>query len=180
MDLTAQKLRYDTHQNTIDNAGYVQTFKPVIDYLIQHYSQELRGQISVLDWGSGPTPVLAELLKRVGFQPEIYDPVYCSQKPTHTFDVIVSTEVVEHFCEVRKEWNEVLKYLKPGGVFVGLTQFQPSDEELKKWWYLRDPTHFSFYSEKTFRWLALQRGLQLAICKSPLFVFQVRSSVVDY
>jgi SAM-dependent methyltransferase len=174
VSLADQKHRYDQHKNSLDNEGYVESlmllWDPVKDMLVKK-------NLSVgLDYGSGPTPVLAEIMKKDGFDIDIYDPIYAPEISSQSYDFITSTEVIEHFEEPKKEFAQISKLLKPGGIFAGLTQFHSGPEKFKDWWYQRDPTHVGFYSEKTFQSLAPIFSMQVVSLKKPLFVFEKKVS----
>ncbi len=55
--------RYRMHRNTLSNEGYVGMFLEKIA-LVQKYCPDVT---SVVDYGCGPAPILAELLKRKDF-----------------------------------------------------------------------------------------------------------------
>jgi hypothetical protein len=170
-----QKLRYDLHQNHIDNPGYVEFFEQLMKPL-QPYLEAGR---SALDWGSGPgeEPVLALLLRRENLQVDLYDPIYQPQFKQSLYDVITSTEALEHFQNPGDSLNDILSHLKSGGVFAGLTQFHQGPEKLRNWWYVKDPTHVVFYSETTFRWIAQKWNLEILELKSPVFIFRKKEEV---
>ncbi len=166
-----QKTRYDQHRNDIENPGYVQFFEQLLGPLRQH----LRPNISALDWGSGPgeAPVLAQLLAREALKVDLFDPIYQPNlSSSSVYDLITSTEVLEHFQTPRASLREILFHLKPQGVFAGLTQFHQGPEKFGTWWYVKDPTHVVFYSEKTFQWIADFFSLEILTLQNPVFIFR--------
>jgi hypothetical protein len=132
----------------------------------------LKPDMKALDWGSGPGPVLAKMLRQEGLPTEIYDPVYHPQKPSTQFELITSTEVLEHFQEPAKTLREILSHLQSRGIFAGLTQFHPGPKKFADWWYAKDPTHVVFYSAETFRWWTELNDLKVLHLQSPVFIFQ--------
>jgi SAM-dependent methyltransferase len=130
----------------------------------------------ILDYGSGPSPVLAELLRRQSYQVEIYDPIYAANKfPEASFDLLCATEVVEHFYQPLQEFPKMLRLLKPNGYLALMTRFSPSYDEFKSWFYKDDSTHTSFYSLKTFEYLAAEFGMEIVNYREPdLIVLQKR------
>ncbi len=168
LDWGEQKQRYDQHENNIDNPGYAEFFEQLLKPLRFYLKPAQRA----LDWGAGPGPVLAELLRREGLSVEIYDPVYQPRKPAGNFDLITSTEVLEHFQQPAESLREILSSLRSQGIFAGLTQFHQGPEKFANWWYAKDPTHVVFYSEETFRWWAEQVDLKILHLQSPVFIFQ--------
>ena len=171
LDAQAEKARYDLHRNSIEDQGYVTMLETFIKATIQPY-QVTR----ILDYGSGPNPVLAELLRRQSYQVEIYDPIYAANKfPEASFDLLCATEVVEHFYQPLQEFPKMLRLLKPNGYLALMTRFSPSYDEFKSWFYKDDSTHTSFYSLKTFEYLAAEFGMEIVNYREPdLIVLQKR------
>jgi len=69
----AEKMRYQEHNNSIENEGYVNMFRQFLDKAVLPFVQP---EADVLDFGAGPGPVLAELMGREGFSTTIYDPFF--------------------------------------------------------------------------------------------------------
>ncbi|MBQ50758.1 MAG: methyltransferase, partial [Leeuwenhoekiella sp.] len=65
----AEKKRYDKHENSLDNKGYLQFLEPLRNVIIKNESATQTG----LDYGCGPNPVLSKLLKKEGFTVKQYD-----------------------------------------------------------------------------------------------------------
>jgi hypothetical protein len=170
LDWAAQKERYDLHDNSIESPGYIDFFEQLLKPLRPHLS----GLQRALDWGSGPgeKPVFAELLRREGLAVELYDPIYHPVAPSSEYDLITSTEVIEHFHEPRVAFGEIFSHLRAGGVFAGLTQFHQGPEKFSSWWYVKDVTHVVFYSEKTLQWIAREWNLEVLSLGNPVFIFR--------
>lgn len=111
----------------------------------------------VLDYGCGPEPVLAGLLKKKGYAVDTYDLFFHPSESFQfkTYNLITLTEVLEHLPNPL-EVLEALKWkLAPQGFIALMTLFHPNDsEKFSKWWYRRDATHVSFYTVKTIQRLA--------------------------
>lgn len=149
--------QYELHENSIENEGYVNMFNKFIEEGISPY---VKAHKRTLDFGSGPGPVLAKLLKKKGYESEIYDPYYSPNLPKGTFDLVTSTEVFEHFSNPLKEIELIVSLMKKNAYLSVMTNYHPkNDEKFKKWWYHRDPTHISFYTEKTFEYVAFKYNL---------------------
>lgn len=127
---------------------------------------------SILDYGSGPAPVLVQLLNSEGFNAFGYDPFFGDQVVPGVvvtaslaglgpFDAVVSTEVVEHFRTPRMEWGKMISLIRPGGILVVVTSLVLPEMDLSSWYYANDPTHVAFYSESTFRYIGNHWGLSL-------------------
>jgi len=145
---------YLLHENSLEDEGYVNMFKKFIEASIIPYKRNIE---NALDFGCGPEPVLATLLKREGFEVDIYDPYFFPRKvyENKKYDLITSTEVFEHLRDPLETMKLLKTYLNDNGILAIMTLFHPKDEEkFKKWWYRREATHISFYTPRTFRVLA--------------------------
>ncbi len=143
---TKEKLRYDQHQNTSDNTKYTEIFKRFIETAIAPYPVT-----RVLDYGCGPNPVLATMLKEHGYNSDIYDPYYFPTEPqAESYDLITSTEVFEHLRNPLETLNHILKLLKSNAYLTIMTKFLCPIDQFSSWRYKDDTTHISFYSPKTF------------------------------
>lgn len=154
----AERARYLRHQNRIDDAGYVETVEGVLGMLAKHARPAGR----VLDFGSGPTPVLVELLRRRGYDAVGYDPHFGGGDwPDGVFDAIVSVETFEHLREPAVELSRIRDALAEGAPLVVKTLFHGGIDTLADWYYVRDTTHVAFYSGATFSWIAKAFDLRL-------------------
>jgi len=160
----AQELKkYNEHHNSLENEGYVAMFERFIDYTLSHLEHPVK---RVLDFGSGPAPVLAELLKRRGFDVTVYDKHFSPHPPGvgTLFDLITSTEVIEHIARPMETLAWLKTHLEPGGTLALMTQFHDNSEtSYRNWWYRRDPTHLCFFTPKTFEVAAARLGLEVAV-----------------
>ncbi len=158
LDLDGQRSRYLSHNNTIEDAGYLAQFARPME-LLRRYSPEAR---RVLDYGSGPSPVFVELLRRAGYEAVGYDSLFSPDADlSQRFDAIVSIETFEHFSDPRSEIGKIGGLLKPGGCLVVMTHLHRGLESIADWWYARDVTHVSFYSGETFDWICGAFGFTL-------------------
>lgn len=144
---------YMRHENSFEDEGYVNMFKEFIDKF-KPYTSNIQ---SALEFGCGPGPVLAELLKREGFKVDIYDPYFAPEKvyKNKKYDIITSTEVFEHLKDPIETMELLKDHLNSNGILAIMTLFHHNNEDhFKRWWYRRDLTHISFYTPKTFKYLA--------------------------
>lgn len=163
---------YDLHENSLECEGYVNMFRKFLDESVMPFRRNGCG----LDFGSGPTPVLMQLINRdyefdmenydLHFQP---DKVYENKK----YNLVVSTEVVEHLLDPMESFELIYSILDEGGVFAFMTMIHNNDDEsFKDWWYRRDKTHISFYSEKTLKYIADKIGFDFVYSdKKRVFTF---------
>lgn len=158
--------RYQFHQNdpeknkgNADN-GYIQFLNTFLSPLLTF----IKTKKTLLDFGSGPFPMLAQLIKatRPDLQIETWDPFFTPEKKlSGHFDVITCTEVVEHFHGPAKEFGTLLNLLSKDGILGIKTEFKRVDIDYKTWWYKNDPTHVVFYTEKTFEYIAKKHNLNI-------------------
>jgi len=116
----------------------------------------------VLDYGSGPTPVLAGILAQEGFEVTAYDPYFAPSAPLdRPFDAIVSVETFEHFRQPGREMDRLAAMLVPGGLLLAMTELRLPDCDFRTWHYAGDETHITFYSDETFRFISAAWALRL-------------------
>lgn len=160
VDLEKEKAQYGNHHNSLENEGYVKMFEDFMDLFWDRLTCK---EIHALDFGSGPTPVLAKLLERRGATVDCYDKFYQPETifEMQTYDLITSTEVFEHLENPLETLKMLTNHLKPNGIIAIMTLFHPNNTELfLKWWYPRDPTHISFFTCKTLDILGEKCGLK--------------------
>lgn len=150
---TDEKARYDLHQNSLNDKGYVAMFERFISNVIAPYTPP---GASALDYGSGPVPVLQYMLQDMGYTTDVYDRYYAPD-PTYEgkmYDLITTTETIEHVQDAAALWSLFAKHLHAGGVLSVMTLFHPGPNEFVHWWYRRDATHIRFYHSDTFQWIS--------------------------
>lgn len=152
--LTAEqeKAEYDRHENHPDDPGYRRFLSRLADPLLQRLPPASSG----LDFGCGPGPALALMLREQGHQVALHD-LYYHPNPAaleQQWDFITATEVVEHLADPRAVLEQLWRCLTPGGWLGLMTKRVTSPEAFSTWHYKSDPTHISFFSEQSFRWLA--------------------------
>ncbi|AIO18645.1 hypothetical protein KQ51_00765 [Candidatus Izimaplasma bacterium HR1] len=145
--------RYATHKNDDEgNIGYMNMFNNLIDLHVR----PLKKVKNILDFGSGPYPMLKKILDRDGYNVAIYDPFFSKDLAyqNNMYDLITTTEAIEHFVNPIKEIEHLLSLLNDQGYLVIMTNFRTMDVEgFTTWWYRRDPTHISFFNDNTFNYL---------------------------
>lgn len=146
------RAEYDRHQNAVDDPGYRAFFQPLVDRLSPRLPVGAEG----LDYGCGPGPALAALLRERGFAVTLYDPLYAPDTEVlrRRYDFITCTEVIEHLPRPAETLRQLRERLRPGGWLGLMTRFQTEDARFAHWHYRRDPTHVVFYRERTLQQLA--------------------------
>ena len=159
--LEKQKERYLQHENSPENSGYIEMFERFITTCVDPFIS--RGK-RILDYGCGPEPVLAGLLKKWAYVVDTYDLFFNPDEAfkTKKYNLIILTEVLEHLENPLDLLQSLSEKLEPQGVISFMTLFHPNDpEKFSKWWYRRDITHVSFYTLQTLKEIAkvLDMGL---------------------
>ena len=160
LTLSEEQTRYLQHHNDDDNVSYVAYLKAFLETSIR----PLSGVKTILDFGSGPNPVLRKLLEQNGYVVTDYDPFFHDDKTYQTkrYDLIVMTEVLEHIHQPMNAMKHLRELLHQNGRILIMTQFRNMDETaFLKWWYRRDTTHVGFYNTKTFQTIASKLELRV-------------------
>ncbi len=165
-----EKARYDQHQNSPEDEGYRKFLSQILAPLFSKIDPGCQG----LDYGSGPSPVLAQMLREKGFPSDFYDPFYNDKRELLKiqYDFVTCTEVVEHFRNPRADWEELISLVKKRGWLAVMTQTTPRKMDFDQWYYQRDETHVGFYSDKTFRWIAGAYHLSIEQYGPSIVLFQ--------
>lgn len=153
---------YNKHHNSIEDPKYVAYFYKFLNEAVFEYTSEGK---TGFDFGSGPSPVLAELLSRNhGYVMDIYDKFYSPLKTykNKKYDLVTSTEVVEHLDNPILYFKLFKELLNEDGTLSVMTLFHQCDEEhFWNWNYIRDKSHISFYTPKTMEKIAQRIGLNM-------------------
>ncbi len=147
---------YRHHRNAVDDPGY----RAFLGRLATPLMAKLAAGSSGLDFGCGPGPALAAMLREAGHPMRLYDPIFATDPAplSQRYDFVTCTEVVEHFHDARAHFATLFGLVRPGGWLGIITCFQSDDARFAQWHYRRDPTHVIFYREASLRWLAEQAG----------------------
>lgn len=152
-----EKKRYLEHNNDITNQGYIDFLNRIINTALPHLNRKM----NMLDYGSGPNPVLSQLLEKQGFLCDDYDPFFCKVPLTKQYDSIFYVETMEHFFEPQKEIERLSSLLSSGGFLFVMTLLWTDIERFARWFYRRDLTHVCFYHARTFDYIANQYDFDL-------------------
>lgn len=164
-----ERARYDLHQNNPDDPDYVAFLRRLADPMIERLPAGARG----LDFGCGPSPVLAGILTDAGFPCEPYDPFFFpAQEPlTRQYAFVACSEVLEHLYDPAATLALFSRLLSRGGTLGVMTRLIPKNESFGDWWYRRDPTHVCFYADSTMRWIATRHGWSLELARQDVALF---------
>lgn len=151
-----ERERYGLHWNEPDDPGYRRFLNILAQPLLTMLEPGARG----LDYGCGPEPVLAAMLRGAGHPMAVFDPFFFNDSGPleKTYDFVSCTEAVEHFYRPHEEFQTFDRLLKPGGLLAVMTNFRKDTVDFSTWYYRRDPTHVVFYRERTMHYLARRFG----------------------
>lgn len=152
LPLQAERDYYLTHRNASEDPGYRAWLSRITVPLLER----LRPPASGLDFGCGPAPALAAMLREAGLEVALYDPQFAPDASVFTreWDFITATEVLEHLHDPAMELERLWGLLRPGGWLAVMTRRVPGLAQFERWHYRRDPTHIGFFAEQSFAWLA--------------------------
>lgn len=147
-----EKAEYDLHQNDCDDPGYRQFLSKLLTPLLNYLPENSQG----LDFGCGPGPALAAMLREKGFTVTCYDKFYQPDISAlaKRYHFITATEVLEHLAEPKKVLDQLWGILEPGGLLAVMTKRVNDQQAFQQWHYKQDPTHIIFFADKTMQWLA--------------------------
>jgi len=164
-------VRYTRHRNRADDDGYRRFLSRLSDHVVARLGAGAQG----LDFGCGPSAVLADMLTEAGYPTVGYDPVFepHGELLSRLYDFAVCSEVVEHFHHPASAFTLLGELVASGGLLGVMTRFHRPDIPFETWWYRRDPTHVCFYSEMTMQWVAAHHDWTLEIPEADIALFRV-------
>ena len=117
----SERKHYLKHENYFEHKGYQKFLSKLYLPLKQKLSKNDVG----LDYGCGHGPVLAQMLKLDGLKVDLYDPFFYPNKEIFNkkYNFITCTEVVEHFFDPYKQFNNLDKLLKKNAWLAIMTTF---------------------------------------------------------
>ena len=164
-----EKKHYLKHNNVINDTSY--------RIFLSNLIEPLKDKISIndmgLDYGCGYAPALADILKKDGFNVELYDPFFFKNENIfcRKFNFITCSEVVEHFFKPYEEFNKIDSLLATNSWLAIMTSFMTEDYLFENWHYRRDPTHVVFYKKITFKIIANQRDWKINFPSKNIVLF---------
>lgn len=156
LDREAERAEYLKHENDEHDPGYRAFLSRLAGPLIERLPAGARG----LDFGCGPGPALAAMLREQGFNVSLFDSFFVPDTAplASDFDFITATEVVEHLHHPGEVLARLWRLLRPGGCLGLMTKLVLDRDAFARWHYKNDPTHVCFFSRETFEWWGEQRG----------------------
>lgn len=170
---TREFREYELHENNTDDPGYRRFLSKAATPLLQHLVSPSQG----LDFGCGPSPVLAQMLEDKGHSVAVYDPFFFPDNKvlTGAYDFITCTEAIEHFHLPHRELVLLDKLLKPGGWLCIMTKRVLDKARFTNWHYKNDLTHVSFFSDETFRYIGEKYNYTVHLVASDVVLMHKQS-----
>lgn len=155
--------RYHFHKNDPNDLEYQNFVRP----LFLEICKLAHAGDTGLDFGSGKGSALAKLLEDANFEITRYDPAFFQNPDAlkKKYNFVYTCEVVEHLFEPGAVFKALKSLLIPNGFLAVMTHLYNDQINFKDWYYRKDPTHVSFYSRKSFEWIASELNF-----KAPTFV----------
>jgi SAM-dependent methyltransferase len=154
---TESKARYLLHNNYKEDDRYIGFLSELANPCINLIP---RGSICI-DYGCGHTKVMEHIFKEKGFTMDSYDPLFYPDIKRKSYDLVTCNEVIEHFYDPMCDFTRIYDLLNKGGILgLGVSLFNPGTG-LESWYYMKDPTHVSFYSFKTFAYIVQKFKLEI-------------------
>jgi hypothetical protein len=172
-----EKKRYLNHHNTIDNIGYVKFLEEIAAVV----SDNVKIPSRIIDFGSGQSAVLTQILRRNGYGCVPYDPNFDLKldESGPIYDSIILCEVIEHLRDINSDLAFIKGLLKKTGSILVRTKLYPENKEsFTKWWYNKDLTHINFFNLATLNFIAGKMDRTLCSSGFPdIFLFSGQSNV---
>lgn len=178
----AERAEYELHENGPHQAGYRRFLEPVTQLALEWLAIHELENPQILDFGCGPGPALSVVLGERGWPVTNYDPIFqpCPLIP-HTFNLVLCTEVVEHFHFPHQSWSKLISLLAPDGMLIVMTEWadkHQSKANFHLWPYIRERSHVALYHSNTFKWVAHHYHMSLSYHAPRVVCFQ-KSSKMD-
>ncbi|HWR11477.1 MAG TPA: class I SAM-dependent methyltransferase [Rectinemataceae bacterium] len=169
---STEKERYLLHRNDASNTGYLGFLRFFMEKALMPYKKP---GCHVLDFGSGPAPVLAEELEARGYRCDLYDPFFAKTRRwrNRVYDAILLHEVAEHIRDPGSTFSMLAAHVNENGIIAIRTRFLPkSIEDFASWWYRMDLTHVSFFTQRSLIDFFEARGFRtLLVIEPDIIVF---------
>ncbi len=162
--------RYNLHDNDPADPDYRRFLSRLWDVIRPELGE---GSIG-LDYGCGPGPALAAMIRESGFDVELYDLYFFPDEAAlrRSYDFVTCTETVEHLRQPMAVFSLLDSLLKSPGTLGIMTGIVEDTSRFGDWYYQRDPTHIAFYSRSTFEWIGERMGWSASFPAKSVVVFR--------
>ncbi len=163
-----EKKRYQLHNNSPDNPGYVEWINRFLDFI---FKSPLPGGRLILDFGSGPEPVMAGMMENLGYRVFTEDPFFSPEKPGGCFQLITSLEVFEHLQNPYETLVHLASRLTENGRLCISTEFIPDDMGRFEYWrYRSDETHIGLFTADGLIKAGEKAGFEMEDCDGTRYI----------
>jgi SAM-dependent methyltransferase len=171
LEAAAERAVYAQHRNDPRDPRYRQFLGRLAQPLLQRLGPP---PLNGLDFGCGPGPTLSLMLAEAGYPTAVYDPYFAPDTAVleRRYDFVTCSEAIEHFHTPAREWAQLVALLRPGGWLGIMTKLATDAAAFDRWHYKNDPTHVSFFSRDTFRYLAERDRLSLSLVGDDVMLLQ--------
>lgn len=165
-----EKAEYDLHENNPSDPGYRKFLSRLSEPLLRKLPPNQKG----LDFGCGPGPALAMMMKMKGYSMDLYDLYYYPDDTVfeNKYDFITATEVFEHLKRPGQVFGQLINMLHNGGILGIMTKLVIDQKAFRRWHYIQDPTHICYFSRETFEYLSEKYSLQIDYADRDVVFFQ--------
>ncbi len=169
-----EKTRYDAHENSSEDEGYMTYLQNVYACLRPFLDPAWQG----LDFGCGRSKVFYNIAAKENILIDSYDLFYHPLQNiwNKKYDFIILSEVIEHLRDPQDVLKRLRSILKMDGLLFVKTKLLPTSKiEFDNWFYKRDKTHIQFFNISSFEKLSDLFDLQLVQILGPdLFLFRAK------
>jgi len=169
LSVSAEKERYEQHNNNVDDEGYRKFVSPLVNAVLSKYNCSSIG----LDFGAGTGPVTTKILSEKNYSIKLYDPFFRNDSAVleSSYDFIICCEVMEHFKYPSKEFSLLNNLLNTGGTLFCMTNLLNEKIDFDKWYYKNDKTHVFFYSADAIKYISKNYGFLSFLIDGGLIIF---------
>ena len=161
-----ERKEYLLHDNHPEQKGYRRFLSPVTNLALKWLQSQSNDDIRIVDFGAGSGRAIAAILAESGWQVNNYDPIFgpFELPDKGSVDLLICTEVVEHFHQPMNDWSYMVELLSTRGVALVMTEWSNNHNngsDFLNWHYIREHSHVGFYHQDTFRWLSKALGFRV-------------------
>ncbi len=155
-DEEAEKIRYNEHNNNVEDERYQAFVSPITLAIAKDFAQKHKG----IDFGAGTASVISKVLDDKCFNIVQYDPFFHNHPHLldDKYDYIACCEVIEHFYYPEKEFVLLKGLLNTNGKLYCMTDIYNKSIDFHSWYYKNDNTHVFIYQKETFDWIKEHYG----------------------
>ena len=162
LSLVDEMKRYRLHENSIEDDAYVAWLERFLAFALDPFPA---AEDRLLDFGSGPEPVMAKLMEEKGLNVTIEDRFFSPGIPPGPFRIITAVEVFEHIPNPFSVLENLRRRIVEGGRLCISTELLPvHPEEFENWHYRSDPTHIGFFTREGLSSAARRAGFEEEKC----------------